>query len=131
MRRTSIGTALVLTAVTLGGLTACTSTDSGSEGGPSGAAGTPAQATKATPTSPVRIEDGFMPDLVGQSVMSAYGQLSGSMRFEDASGQGRVVPTGDARAEEWKVCTQEPKPGAAVASGQQLVIGAVKNSENC
>ncbi|MET8508670.1 hypothetical protein ABZV60_29130 [Streptomyces sp. NPDC004787] len=130
MRRTSIGTALVLTAVTLGCLTACTSTDSGSEGGPTRAA-TPAQATKPTPTSPVRIEDGFMPDLVGQSVTSAYGQLSGSMRFEDASGQGRIVPTGDARAEEWKVCTQDPKAGAAVADGQEMVIGAVKNTENC
>ncbi|MEV6329012.1 hypothetical protein [Streptomyces sp. NPDC051909] len=127
MRRTTFGTVLVLTAVTLGGLTACTSTD------PAPDAGSPkaGAATRSTPTAPVRVEDGFMPDLVGVSVMSAYGRLSGSMRFEDVSGQGRIVPVQSGAAEEWKVCTQTPAPGAAVTDGQEMVIGAVKNSEDC
>ena len=87
----------------------------------------PATTAPATHTAPVRVEDGFMPDLRGGSVAGAYGQLSGSMRFEDASGQGRTVPT---TGEDWKVCTQDPAPGARV-EGLTIVIGAVKNDENC
>ncbi|MFD5329126.1 hypothetical protein [Streptomyces sp. NPDC127092] len=87
----------------------------------------PATTAPGTPTAPVRVEDGFMPDLRGGSVAGAYGQLSGSMRFEDASGQGRTVPT---TSEDWKVCTQDPAPGARV-EGRTMVIGAVKQDENC
>ncbi|MCX2184536.1 hypothetical protein KV205_28980 [Streptomyces sp. SKN60] len=127
MRRSAFGAVLVLTAFALGGLTACSSTDPGPDAGPGGAAAP----TKSTPTAPVRVEDGFMPDLVGGSVMSAYGQLSGSMRFEDVSGQGRIVPTDSGAAEEWKVCTQTPAAGAAISAGQEMVIGAVKKAEDC
>ncbi|WP_128977021.1 hypothetical protein [Streptomyces roseicoloratus] len=87
----------------------------------------PGTTKPATPTAPVRVEDGFMPDFRGEGVAAVYGRISGSMRFEDVSGQGRTVP---ATGEDWKVCTQEPVPGARI-EGLTIVFGAVKNDENC
>ncbi|MFI8961749.1 hypothetical protein ACIGO8_06500 [Streptomyces sp. NPDC053493] len=87
----------------------------------------PAPATSSAPPAPHHVTGKFMADLVGGTVVGAVGQLEGSMRVEDVSGQGRIVPM---NAPDWKICTQDPAPGAAL-DGQEIVLGAVKTNEDC
>lgn len=111
------GLVAVFVGATVVGLSACTSSPK-PDSAPSIATG-PAPSMK-----------GFMPDVVGGSVAGAVGQLEGTLRVDDVSGQGRVVPT-DGAATGWKICTQQPGPGAALDGGQRIVLGAVKTDESC
>lgn len=70
----------------------------------------------------------FMPDLTGGTADGAMSQLSGSLRVEDVSGKHRSVPM---NATGWKVCTQQPAPGARIEPGRTIVLGAVKEDEDC
>ncbi|MGW4160777.1 PASTA domain-containing protein [Streptomyces sp. NPDC004788] len=113
----------VLSAALLAGLTACAASKSDADA-------TPEPATSA-PTAPANMAQGdgeFMADLRGGSVESAMGQLTATMQVEDVSGQGREVPM---NATDWKICTQDPAPGARIESGKTIVLGAVKKDENC
>ncbi|MGW5420545.1 hypothetical protein [Streptomyces sp. NPDC003943] len=113
----------VLSAAVLAGLTACTASTSDTDA-------TPEPATSA-PTAPGNMAQGdgeFMADLRGGSVERAMGQLTGGMQVEDVSGQGRQVPM---NATDWKICTQDPAPGARIEPGKRIVLGAVKQDESC
>ncbi|MFF9838399.1 hypothetical protein [Streptomyces sp. NPDC013740] len=116
--RTTCNTAVLAVALLAAGLTAC-STGPAPDAGPE----TPAPAV----TDPPQAAKGYMPDLVGGSVAGAMSQLSGGMLVEDVSGKGRTVPM---YAADWKICTQEPAPGAAI-DGSEIHLGAVKKDETC
>ncbi|MEU3654534.1 hypothetical protein AB0E67_17215 [Streptomyces sp. NPDC032161] len=68
-----------------------------------------------------------MPDFVGTSVKSARGALdsSTSITVRDAGGDRMVLMESN-----WKICTQDPKPGAAL-KGQPVEFAAVKFEESC
>ncbi|MET9951806.1 hypothetical protein ABZ135_09700 [Streptomyces sp. NPDC006339] len=120
----------VLAVALLAGLTACTSgAEPSRQAEPTAVVSvdTVPTATTAPPEQPAA--GGGMPDLIGGSVAGAYGQLSGSMRFEDISGKGRMVPVQSSAAADWKICTQDPAPGAAVTG--TIVLGAVMKNETC
>ncbi|GAA3387842.1 hypothetical protein [Streptomyces roseoviridis] len=128
MRTTRLTAVLAVTL--LAGLTACTfETPPSARAEPTAVVSvdTVPTATTAPPEQPAA--GGGMPDLIGGSVAGAYAQLSGSMRFEDVSGQGRMVPVRTSAAADWKICTQQPAPGAAVDG--TIVLGAVKKNESC
>ncbi|MEV7280525.1 hypothetical protein [Streptomyces sp. NPDC093111] len=117
MRTTRLVTAFAV-ALLAAGLTACTASPAPDAG--------PETPTPGI-TEPPQAAKGSMPDLVGGSVAGAMAQLSGSMLVEDVSGKGRTVPM---NAEGWKICTQEPGPGAAL-DGTRIHLGAVKKDEDC
>ncbi|MFI8521137.1 hypothetical protein ACIGEZ_25455 [Streptomyces sp. NPDC085481] len=110
------GLTAVLAVALLTGLTACSSAEPEPNPVPSPATITPHQAAK-----------GYMPDVIGGSVAGAVGQITGGMLVEDVSGKGRIVPM---NAPDWKICTQEPAPGAAI-DGTRIHLGAVKKDEDC
>lgn len=68
-----------------------------------------------------------MPDFVGTSVKSARGALdsSTSITVTDAGGDRMVLMESN-----WKICTQDPKPGAAL-DGRPVEFAAVKFEESC
>jgi hypothetical protein len=75
-----------------------------------------------------------MPDLVGRGLQDAQDQiqkLTGDRVFytgsHDLSGQGRHQVV-DAN---WKVCTQNIAPGAAVTPTAKIDFGVVKTDESC
>ncbi|MFI8825332.1 hypothetical protein [Streptomyces sp. NPDC053431] len=122
MRTTGIAAALV--GALLAGLTACTSSPDPQ------AAPTPTTPAATVPTAaatPSGTSDrpGGLPDMIGGSVAGAYSQLVGSLRAEDVSGQGRIVPVDSPAAADWKICTQRVEPDGTV------VLGAVKKDEHC
>ncbi|MFF0430945.1 hypothetical protein ACFYU9_01780 [Streptomyces sp. NPDC004327] len=115
--------AAVLSAALFAALTACGTSEPKADGAP--------EPGTSAPTAPANMAQGggeFMADLAGGSVAGAAAQITGSMQFEDASGQGRSVPM---NAEDWKICTQNPAPGARIEPGQTIVLGAVKKDEKC
>jgi hypothetical protein len=69
-----------------------------------------------------------MPDLIGKSLNVAIASLpsSTSITPRDVSGQHRVIII----ASNWKVCSQQPGPGATF-SGQPVSFGVVKFGESC
>ncbi|HEY8980483.1 MAG TPA: PASTA domain-containing protein [Streptomyces sp.] len=69
-----------------------------------------------------------MPDFRGKSVKVARQALdsSTSITVNDVSGESRMVLL----ESNWKVCTQNPKPGAKL-DGQPVEFGAVKFGESC
>ena len=69
-----------------------------------------------------------MPNLVGKSLNVATGSLpSGtSITSKDVSGHGRLIIV----KSNWKVCTQNPKPGTQF-NGQPVNLGVVKFGESC
>uniref|UniRef100_UPI0036B2D290 hypothetical protein n=1 Tax=Streptomyces sp. NPDC012769 TaxID=3364848 RepID=UPI0036B2D290 len=120
----------VLAVALLAGLTACTSGGEPSrQAEPTAVVSVDTVPTATTAPPEQSAEGGGMPDLIGGSVAGAYGRLSGSMRFEDVSGQGRMVPVQSSAASDWKICTQQPAPGAPING--TVVLGAVKKNENC
>jgi len=75
-----------------------------------------------------------MPDLVGQVLQDAQDQMQaltgGAIFFtasHDLSGEDRSQVL-DAN---WKVCTQNVAPGAAVTSESTIDVGVVKLDESC
>ncbi|MFE7713023.1 hypothetical protein ACFU6I_46560 [Streptomyces sp. NPDC057486] len=68
-----------------------------------------------------------MPNFVGKSVKAARGALdsSTSITVTDASEDRMVLMESN-----WKICTQGPKPGAAL-NGQPVEFTAVKFDESC
>ncbi|MET9435815.1 hypothetical protein [Streptomyces sp. NPDC006551] len=70
---------------------------------------------------------GTMPNLVGKSVKVARGSLpsNASITVTDAA-EGRMV----LMESNWKVCTQDPKVGAAL-NGRPISLTAVKFEESC
>jgi beta-lactam-binding protein with PASTA domain len=71
---------------------------------------------------------GKMPNLAGQSVKAARKALdsSTSITVTDATGDSRLIVV----ESNWKVCTQDPAPGAAL-NGQPVEFTAVKYGETC
>lgn len=71
---------------------------------------------------------GTMPDFRGKAVKAARGALdsSTSLSVKDASGDDRFI----LMESNWKVCTQQPAPGAAL-NGQPVTLTAVKFGESC
>ncbi|WP_234306688.1 PASTA domain-containing protein [Streptomyces sp. NRRL F-2799] len=71
---------------------------------------------------------GTMPSFNGKSVAAARDALDSGTSFtvEDASGQDRFILI----ESNWKVCSQEPAPGAKV-NGQPVNLKAVKFEEEC
>jgi hypothetical protein len=69
-----------------------------------------------------------MPRLTGKSVKVARLSLdtSTSMSVKDASGEDRAILV----ESNWKVCSQDPKPGAKL-TGQPVSLTAVKFEEAC
>jgi hypothetical protein len=69
-----------------------------------------------------------MPNFAGKSVKAARAALdsSTSITVKDASADNRGVWI----ESNWKVCTQSPKPGAAL-NGQPVTFAAVKFEETC
>lgn len=116
--RTTCNTAVLAVALLAAGLTACSSAPAPDAG--------PETPTPAV-SEPPQAADGFMPDLIGGSVAGAMAQMSGGMLVEDVSGKGRTVPM---NAVDWKICTQEPAPGAAL-DGTRIHLGAVQKDETC
>jgi len=69
-----------------------------------------------------------MPDFHGKAVKAARGALdsSTSITVTDATGDSRMILV----ESNWKVCTQDPAPGAKL-NGQPVEFTAVKFEENC
>ncbi|MET9658167.1 hypothetical protein [Streptomyces sp. NPDC006510] len=68
-----------------------------------------------------------MPNFVGKSVKVARGALdSGASITVTDAGEDRMV----LMESNWKICTQDPKPGAAL-NGQPVEFTAVKFEESC
>lgn len=69
-----------------------------------------------------------MPNYVGKGLSAARNSLPGdaSITAKDGSGQDRMILL----ESNWKVCSQDPEPGAAY-SGQPVTFTAVKTDENC
>lgn len=70
---------------------------------------------------------GKMPDFKGKSVKAARAALdsSTSISVKDATGSRWILVESN-----WKVCTQDPSPGATL-KGQPVVFTAVKYEETC
>ena len=86
-------------------------------------------ATDQATQSPSSASEGQgMPNLVGKSLNVATGSLpSGtSITSKDVSGHGRLIIV----KSNWKVCTQNPKPGTQF-NGQPVNLGVVKFGESC
>jgi hypothetical protein len=93
---------------------------------------TPPSPTETTTTTPGK--QWSMPDLVGKGLQDAQDQiqkLTGDKVFytssHDLAGQGRHQVVDD----NWKVCTQNVKPGAALTPTSKLDFGVVKLEESC
>ena len=90
----------------------------------------PAPASAATPTA-----DGLttfvMPSGVGVDLQGVLDKLEAINSYildvEDASGQGRIPVT----YRNWKVCTQDPAPGAVVPVSALVTVAVVKLTESC
>jgi|GEM_PF-841890 len=69
-----------------------------------------------------------MPDFVGKGLAAARDSLpsDASIITKDASGEDRIIIV----ESDWKVCTQDPAPGAAF-TGQPVAFTAVKTDETC
>jgi beta-lactam-binding protein with PASTA domain len=69
-----------------------------------------------------------MPNFAGKSVKAARASLdsSTSITVKDATGDDRFILV----ESNWKVCTQDPKPGANL-NGQPVEFTAVKYEETC
>jgi beta-lactam-binding protein with PASTA domain len=69
-----------------------------------------------------------MPNFTGKAVKVARGALDSgtSITVNDATGDGRFVLL----ESNWKVCSQNPKAGAAL-NGQPVTLNAVKFEESC
>jgi hypothetical protein len=79
--------------------------------------------------SPSSVPEGQpMPNLNGKSLNVAAGSLpsSTSITSKDITGQDRSIFV----ESNWKVCTQNPKPGARF-NGQPVTLGVVKFGEPC
>jgi beta-lactam-binding protein with PASTA domain len=86
-------------------------------------------ATDQGAQSPSPIAEGqAMPDLTGKSLKAAVALLpsSTSISAKDISGQHRLVII----QSNWKVCSQNPKPGAQF-NGHPVTFGVVKFGEPC
>ena len=83
---------------------------------------------QGTQSSPAASEGQTMPNLIGKSLNVAIATLpsSTSVTPQDISGQDRVILV----QSNWKVCTQQPKPGAQF-DGQPVTFGVVKFDESC
>jgi hypothetical protein len=75
-----------------------------------------------------------MPDLVGWRLQSAQDRIQSLTNFEiavttshDATGAGRH----QVWDRNWKVCSQNIPPGAAIDTGTRIDFGAVKIEESC
>ena len=72
-----------------------------------------------------------MPNLKGQILQTAQNKLQSLGSFlldqEDATGQGRM----QILDRKWKVCRQDPKPGAKVSITEFVTLWSVKTSESC
>ncbi|MFM9448625.1 PASTA domain-containing protein [Streptomyces acidiscabies] len=82
----------------------------------------------ATDEGTVRQAGATMPDFRGKSVKAARQALDSStgITADDVSGESRMILL----ESNWKVCTQNPKPGARL-DGQPVEFGAVKFGESC
>lgn len=69
-----------------------------------------------------------MPRFIGKGLAAARDSLpsDASITSKDASGRGRIIIL----ESDWKICTQDPKPGAAY-TGQPVAFTAVKTDETC
>jgi beta-lactam-binding protein with PASTA domain len=86
-------------------------------------------ATDQGAQSPSPISEGqAMPDLTGKSLKAAVALLpsSTSISAKDISGQHRLVII----QSNWKVCSQNPKPGAQF-NGHPVTFGVVKFGKPC
>lgn len=131
---TSVGACVVAIMVTSG----CGSTSSPNE---EPAPTTPAAQEQSEPPPAPETPEGAqsaqqwpMPDLVGQVLQDAQDQIQaltgGAVFFtnsHDLSGQDRNQVL-DAN---WKVCTQNLEPGAAVTPTSVIDVGVVKLDESC
>lgn len=81
-------------------------------------------AADASPPKPV---GSTMPDFVGQGMKAVRGALpsNASITVKDAL-QGRMV----LQESNWKVCSQDPKPGTAL-TGQPVAFTVAKAEESC
>jgi hypothetical protein len=78
----------------------------------------------SAPTAPA----GTMPDLRGASLNAAQGALpSGTVVTPTDLDGGHTVMV----KTHWKICTQNPAPGAPLASGQKVSLGVVKLGGGC
>ena len=99
----------------------------------SAAAAAPAPAAAAPAPAPAEAAPTTftMPALVGVNLQLAQDtlQAAGSYLVDqtDASGLSRV----QINDSNWRVCTQDPAPGAVVATDALVTLGSVKLSETC
>jgi hypothetical protein len=72
-----------------------------------------------------------VPNVIGMGLQAAQDAVQDAgfrrMTSHDATGAGRA----QVWDRNWKVCSQDPRPGTAVAPGQELNFGAVKLDEIC
>ncbi|HUK67874.1 MAG TPA: hypothetical protein VLW50_03805 [Streptosporangiaceae bacterium] len=87
----------------------------------------PAHDKGTQPPSPTREGQG-MPDFIGKSLNVATSSLPGSTSItsKDVSGRDRLIIV----KSNWKVCTQDPRPGAQFY-GQPVSLGVVKFGQAC
>ncbi|WP_229852394.1 PASTA domain-containing protein [Streptomyces albospinus] len=78
--------------------------------------------------APAHADDGTMPNVSGRGLVSAYQALNYSthVQLKDGRGTGRHVLWPGS----WKVCDQQPAPGARLEH-QKITLTVVKTKEQC
>jgi hypothetical protein len=98
---------------------------------PSPTADASAQPTQAAETPATPPKEFTMPDLVGMNLQEGQDLLQSMDSFlmdqEDASGQGRIQMVDS----NWKICNQDPQPGATATTETTIRLAAVKLDEQC
>lgn len=85
-------------------------------------------ATSASAT-PLNSPPTAMPNLVGDNLATAYGQLpfERHLKLIDGTGKHRLVVL----PSNWKVCAQNPQPGTQIDSATSMALTVVRNLEQC
>jgi hypothetical protein len=90
--------------------------------------------TTAEPTTTAELgepQSGAVPNVVGKDLQLAQDTLQAAgfynLDSRDATGQGRMQIID----RNWKVCKQSVRPGSTPASGELIVLDAVKLDESC
>ncbi|OEJ34470.1 hypothetical protein [Streptomyces subrutilus] len=109
-------------------LTGCQETRDPAGGAPAASATASAPSTAPGASAP---GTAILPDLVGKGLQAAQDEAQAAgfrtLKSHDALGRGRL----QAMDRNWKVCSQEPRGGAAVSTDTSVDFGAVKLEEAC
>jgi hypothetical protein len=94
----------------------------------------PPEPTPAAPPAGSQLTSWPMPNLVGSGLQEAQDSIQRLTNYgivittsHDATGAGRV----QVADRNWKVCTQNVPPGAAITSSSRIDLGVVKLDESC